>query len=122
MAMKNRILKRFLVWFLLLGHFGVGCGDAVWFVSFNSGQADDALLNGFVLVIGTPHTEPLESVSLVEGDLPPGMEIHDNGTVQGIPEESGSFDFTLELTETSGKVLRKSYSVQVEAPKVASPS
>ena len=116
MIMKKRFFYRFSVWFLLLVLGGAGCGDVVWFVSFNSGQADDALVNGFVLVIGSPHSQPLESVNLVEGELPPGMEIQEDGTVQGIPEESGDFEFTLELTETTGKVLRKSYSAQVEAP------
>jgi len=114
--MKRRFINRFAFVVFLALFFGPGCGSVAWFVSFNTGQVDDALQNGFVLVIGTPHSQPLESVNLVEGELPPGMEVQSDGTVEGIPEESGNFDFTLELTETSGKVLRNSYSVEVEAP------
>lgn len=88
------------------------CGDVAWFVSWNAGPVDP---NGLVVVIGTPHDQPLESVELIEGRIPPGMEIEPDGTVQGVPEVAGEFDFTLRLFETSGRVLEKSYSVEVDA-------
>jgi len=99
-----------LLWASLL--LGSACGsDLVWFVSWNTGPVQT---NGLVVIIGTPHEQPLESVQLVDGAFPKGMQIEPDGTVQGIPEESGKFNFTLELTETSGKVLQEGYSVEVD--------
>lgn len=112
--MKGGIFLKMTLFAALLG-LGGACGSVDWFVSFNAGQVDEALQNGFVLVIGTPHSQPLQSVNVVEGRLPPGMALQEDGTVRGIPEESGEFDFTLELTEVGGKVLRKSFAVEVEA-------
>lgn len=90
------------------------CGSSAdWFVSFNTGQVDEARQDGLVLIIGSAHPKPLKAVTLVEGELPPGMLLQQDGTVRGIPEEDGHFEFTLELTETGGKVFRKSYSVEV---------
>lgn len=100
-----------LLWASLL--FGSACGsDVVWFVSWNTGPVET---NGLVVIIGTPHDQPLESVKLIDGAFPLGMNLEPDGTVQGIPKESGEFNFTLELTETSGRVLQKNYSVEVEA-------
>lgn len=99
-----------LILFLLLVP---ACGsDLVWFVSWNAGPVDTS---GLVVVIGTPHSQPLQAVELIKGEIPPGMEIEDDGTVQGTPEEAGQFDFTLRLTEKSGRVLEKSYSVKVDS-------
>ena len=95
----------------------VGCGSSVdWFVSFNTGQVDEARQDGLVLIIGNAHPKPLQDVRLVEGELPPGMALQQDGTVRGIPEEEGLFEFTLELTEAGGKTFRKSYSVEVGEP------
>lgn len=99
-----------LLLFLLL--LSSSCGsDVVWFVSWNAGPIEQ---NGLVVIIGTPHDQPLASVELIDGEIPNGMHVETNGTVQGIPKEAGEFDFTLRLTETSGRVLEKSYSVEVE--------
>ncbi len=92
-----------------------GCGEVDWFVSFNAGSFDEIQQEGLVVIIGRAHSEPLQDVRLLEGELPPGMALQEDGTVRGIPEAGGLYDFTLELTEMGGKVLRKSYSVKVEA-------
>ncbi|HKY63587.1 MAG TPA: putative Ig domain-containing protein [bacterium] len=105
---------RFLLWALLL--LAPACGsDLVWFVSWNTGDIEEG---GLVVVIGTPHSQPLKSVELIEGEIPAGMHVESDGTVQGVPEEAGHFDFTLRLTETSGRVLQKSYSVEVDSESV----
>ncbi|MCC7343343.1 MAG: hypothetical protein IT573_00290 [Deltaproteobacteria bacterium] len=92
-----------------------GCGDVTWFVSFHAGSFDETRQEGLVVIIGQAHPEPLQEVRLLEGELPPGMALQEDGTVRGIPEAGGVYDFTLELTEMGGKVLRKSYSVELEA-------
>ena len=84
----------------------------MWFVSWNAGPIEQ---NGLVVIIGTPHDQPLERVELIDGEIPKGMHVEPDGTVRGIPEEGGEFDFILQLTETSGRVLEKSYSVEVDA-------
>lgn len=84
----------------------------VWFVSWNTGPIEQ---EGLVVIIGTPHEQPLANVELIEGEIPKGMHVESDGTVRGIPEEGGLFDFTLQLTERSGRVLEKSYSVEVDA-------
>ncbi len=88
------------------------CGDVVWFVSWNAGPIEPG---GLVVVIGTPHDQPLKMVELIDGDIPPGMEIEIDGTVRGTPEKAGQFAYTLRLTEVSGRVLEKSYSVELDA-------
>lgn len=114
--MSGRISSMILIGFLA-GSLGLGaCGSLDWFVSFNAGQIEDAQENGLVLVIGQVHPKPLQDVSLVSGEIPPGMALQEDGTVRGIPEAGGTYDFTLELTEIGGKVLRRSYTVEVEGP------
>jgi hypothetical protein len=112
---KNKIFKIISVAYLLFGALSLGgCGaDVDWFVSFHGGEIQQ---DGLVVIIGSAHSEPLDKVVLVEGEIPPGMELQADGTVQGVPEQGGTYDFTLELTEKNGKVLRKAYSVEIEPP------
>jgi hypothetical protein len=92
------------------------CGsDVVWFVSWNSGPVER---EGLVVIIGTPHDQPLTSVELIEGDIPKGMHLESDGTVRGIPQEGGEFDFILRLTEAGGEILQKSYSVEIDPASV----
>jgi hypothetical protein len=107
--MTRRCLPLLISLFLLTSSCG---SDVVWFVSWNSGPIEQ---EGLVVIIGTPHAEPLTNVELIEGEIPKGMHVESDGTVRGIPEEGGEFDFTLQLTEKSGRVLEKSYSVEVDA-------
>lgn len=104
--MEWRRLFLGLVFLLLLG-----CGsNFVWFFSFNTGPVDP---NGLVVVIGTPRASPLESVAVVAGDLPKGMKLMEDGTVQGVPEETGHFEFTLEFIDTDGSTDLQSFSVDL---------
>jgi hypothetical protein len=82
----------------------VGCGDVTWFVFWNTGTIDGASASGAVLIIGTPQDDPLpESVRLIGGEIPPGMKLMQDTTVQGIPEESGNFLMDVEVIETTGR-------------------
>ncbi len=89
----------------------VGCGEVVWFVSFNAGPIET---DGLVVIIGTPRDPPPDDIRLIAGQIPKGMEILQDGTVQGIPEEAGPFEFTLEFKSLGGAVDREDFSVDLE--------
>lgn len=92
--------------------FLAACGaEVTWFVSFNTGPIDP---NGLVVIIGTPAEETPKSVRVVEGELPKGMKLQADGTVQGVPEGEGAFDFTLELTDAEGHVEQKNYHGEIK--------
>jgi hypothetical protein len=84
------------------------CGSVTWFVFWNTGTVDAARASGAVLVIGTPVTPLPASVALVGGQIPPGMMLMEDATVQGIPETSGDFVMDVEVVDPSGmsNVLR----------------
>jgi hypothetical protein len=88
----------------------LGCGDFVFFVSFNAGPIDP---NGLVVVIGTVQDPPPAAVSVVEGTIPRGMQLMPDGTVQGIPEERGVFEFTLEFTHQDGSIELQPFTVEL---------
>jgi hypothetical protein len=98
-----------LLWFLIPFQ---GCGqDVVWFVAWNGGLVGT---EGIIVVVGTPRDPPPEDVVLVDGEIPEGMEIMPDGTVQGVPKEIGTFEFTLEFTNPDGSVEEESFQVEVE--------
>jgi putative Ig domain-containing protein len=91
-----------------------GCGqDFVWFVSWNTGQVQQIDRNGLVVVVGTPRQDPPKAVSLVDGEIPKGMKLMEDGTVRGIPEESGRFDFTIEITNSDGTTDQESIALEI---------
>lgn len=87
------------------------CGDVVWFVSWNSGFFED---EGLVVIIGTPVDPAPASIRLLEGDIPAGMKLQNDGTVSGTPETPGPFDFTLEFTDDAGTVFRENFFGEIE--------
>lgn len=81
-----------------------------FFVSFNAGEIER---DGLVVIIGTPRQDPPKAVQLVDGNIPKGMEVKPDGTVRGIPEESGHFEFTLEFTEEDSHSAQQSFAVEL---------
>ena len=88
---------------LWLSHCG---SEVVWFVSWNGGLIEPT---GLVVVIGSPRDEDPKQVRIVEGRLPKGLQLQADGTVRGIPEETGPFDFTLEFTDRDGSVEQQNF-------------
>ncbi len=109
MGFKGRVLVG-----LLLAGLMSGCGEATVFFFFNTGPLETEGAVGGVVVVGTAIEPPPQEVRLLSGNLPEGMEVMDNGTVQGIPEESGEFDFTLAVTHSDGTVEEKHYELVLE--------
>jgi hypothetical protein len=66
---------------------------------------------------------PVGDISITEGRLPPGLEFvfmegEDSAVISGIPEETGTYTFTLSVwcfgTQVSGQMLDKEYQIVVE--------
>lgn len=91
------------------------CGEATFFFIWNTGTFGDPR-GGFVgvFVIGEPSEEPLEEVVLVDGRIPRGMAIQSDGTIQGIPEETGDFVITLGLKYLDGRSQTVTYEATIE--------
>jgi photosystem II stability/assembly factor-like uncharacterized protein len=53
--------------------------------------------------------------SLVGGSLPPGLGLTASGTIAGLPISSGSYDFTIQITDARSSFARKSLSIRVSA-------
>ena len=90
------------------------CGEVTFFFFWNTGNIDEAVNSGFVLVIGTPREAPPASVSLAAGRIPRGMELMADATVQGIPEETGQFLMTIQIIEQDGSRDRVTYEGEIE--------
>ena len=104
-------IKKCLV-FLSLGVLLLsGCGTGfTWFVIWNTGAVDP---RGLVVVVWQPITPPPTQINLVEGEIPKGMAIMSDGTVQGVPDETGVFDFTLQFFSTDGSSDEQTFHVEL---------
>lgn len=102
-------------WLFLLFLLGVlSCGEATFFFIWNTGALEGPPGAVAVFVIGTPSEEPLEDVRLVEGRIPRGMRIQDDGTIRGVPEEQGEFVVTLGMTFLDGRRTLVTYEALIE--------
>lgn len=111
----SRVLSFFRMGFILLISLSLlSCGEVTFFLFVNTGVIDETRRSGLVLIVGTPREEEAKEVRLVEGEIPEGMEPKLNGTVEGIPEETGFFDFTVELTNFDGTTEILEFSIEVE--------
>ena len=110
MGVRGIIVRLLLIISLLFQ----GCGDVTFFFFFNTGQIDDARRSGAILIIGTvPEEEPKE-VRVVSGKIPKGMKLMSDGTIQGIPEESGLFVITVRITYQDNSVEEMLYEIEIE--------
>ncbi|NOT88211.1 MAG: autotransporter domain-containing protein [Lysobacter sp.] len=58
--------------------------------------------------------------ALQEGALPQGLRFDpDTATLSGIPTESGSFAFTLQLTDAENRIVARQYAFTIAAPTLA---
>lgn len=47
------------------------------------------------------------------GSVPPGLSVNSNGTISGYPTTTGSYNFTLRLTDAAQNVVSKSFTIVV---------
>lgn len=91
-----------------------GClEDVGLFFAFNVNDIEEAIQEGEgVIVIGVAN-EDSDSAKLVSGQLPAGLTLEPDGTVQGIPEETGTFEFAIETVEADGSSMQQNYVVEI---------
>jgi len=58
----------------------------------------------------TPYTWALVSGL---GGLPPGMSLSGDGTLSGTPTQAGTFDFTIQLTDSLGRSVNWNYTINI---------
>ena len=58
------------------------------------------------------------SWSLIDGELPPGLTLSDEGVIEGTPEvlESGTVELTVQLTDGSGASVKRTFTLELRAP------
>jgi len=57
--------------------------------------------------------------SVVEGQLPPGLNLTPEGQITGIPTEAGSFNVSVEVADSSSMFARQSYTlVTIDPPRM----
>ena len=100
----------------LLGLTACGDGFTFFFIS-NPGVFDDVQEKGGVIIAidsrDDDEEDPL-TVTVLDGEIPPGMMLHVEGTLEGNPEESGVFEFSAEWEYADGTSRLESYTVEVE--------
>jgi hypothetical protein len=83
----------------------------------------DSTWDPFQIVISNPDPGTNAIVSLISGSLPPGLEINENGLIQGyatpplnsflVPITSDPYVFTLQITSESG-IAQRQFSITVQ--------
>ena len=84
---------------------GAGASDFALLLSIQT--ANNGVLTG--AVVGTPYTTTLQAVggkapltwTFVSGTLPPGLTLSPGGGLSGTPSASGSFVFTIQVTDSA---------------------
>lgn len=63
--------------------------------------------------------QPPYQWSLHSGSLPYGMQLYQNGTLAGTPQEDGTFAFTIKITDNAGLLQEKNFTLQIPAVTIA---
>lgn len=74
-----------------------------------------------ILILGNDYALPFTATagvvpyvwSLVDGELPPGMELTEDGVIQGTPEELGVFPFTVRVEDLNGSSDEEAFALEV---------
>ena len=53
--------------------------------------------------------------AITSGSLPPGLALDPGGAMEGVPEQAGTFAFTVTATDVHGQAGKRSYALVVEA-------
>jgi hypothetical protein len=106
---------------LLAAVFGLtaltACPEGVDFFVNTNGDVVQRVQSGgggVIIGVGGLEAEDAASSSLVSGQIPPGLTLQPDGTVSGIPEEPGFFEFTVETVDTEGLATLETMRIEVE--------
>jgi len=64
-----------------------------------------------------PYTFALES-----GTLPPGLTLHSNGVISGIPTQAGTFHFTVRVVDHAGLATTQAMSITIDPASATTPA
>lgn len=69
----------------------------------------------------TGGTEPY-TFALAEGALPDGLTLSEDGTISGTPTQTGTFEFTVEVTDDADRTVEETFTLRItEQPEFTSP-
>jgi uncharacterized repeat protein (TIGR01451 family) len=103
-------------------------GSRAYTVTITSGCAvtvsPPVLSEGFV---GVPYSRTIEgamgappySISVISGELPPGLELTSGGLLHGTPTAAGSYRFEVRAEDSTGCADSREYTLTISCPPVA---
>jgi uncharacterized repeat protein (TIGR01451 family) len=66
-------------------------------------------------IVTRGETPPITSFEVVNGSLPPGMDLDDDGLLSGTPIAAGNFTFTVRATDSDGETANATFTKRVAA-------
>ena len=75
----------------------------------------------FQSIVATGGTQPY-TFTRISGTLPPGISFSSNGNVSGTPSSTGSYQFTVQITDASARIAEKTFNLEIVAPLVITTS
>lgn len=93
------------------------CGEVSFFFFWNTGNLGGTPnAAAGIFVIGTPVEDPEEvnGIQIVSGRVPKGMELMDDGTIQGVPQETGFFAITQSVHRRDGSVEERFFEAEIQ--------
>jgi hypothetical protein len=98
-----------------------GClGDVDFFFAVNGDVIQSVANEGNGVVIGVG-VDGAQSSTLIDGGLPAGMTLQTDGTIAGLPEETGTFQFTVETLDADGQAWLRTSLVEIDEGTDAAP-
>ncbi|HEX5035895.1 MAG TPA: Ig domain-containing protein [bacterium] len=94
--------------------------DVDFFFSVNGQVFQDVAQSGNGVIIGIGRDDA-QSSTLVDGGLPAGMTLQTDGTIAGLPEETGTFKFTVETIDADGRAHLLTSLVEIDEATDAAP-
>lgn len=85
----------------------------------NSGLPNAILNQAYNTSITASGGQAAYTFSLVAGALPPGIALASNGTLSGTPTQSGTYQFTVRVTDSLGAVTQSAFSLTVNSSSLA---
>jgi len=77
------------------------------------GYLSDSTWSPYQILVNNPDPDSIAVVRLIDGDLPPGLEINDSGLIRGFSDPvNTNYPFTLEVSSASG-VATRNFSIQI---------
>jgi len=90
--------------------------DLTYSVASNPNRIDLVAATDWEIVLQTSNENAPVTWSLLEGEMPPGLDLGSGGIVEGVPLEEGSYPLLLEARDAIGLTARLDLELVVEEP------